>query len=164
MMATPAAITSQTMGDQCTSWPNSSGPIRHSRPANSTIAPGISSRVPARRGTVGMIRNAAAMMTSAKRHVDEKHRAPAEPREIERHQHAAEQEAGRARQPEHDAVDAEGAAARGIRKQQMKGGKHLRHHQRRGRALRQPRRDQFGSGLRQPAPQRGDGEAGDAAR
>ena len=44
----------------------------------------------------------------------------------------------------------------------MKGGQHLRHHQRRRRALRQPCRDQFRAGLRQPAPQRGDGEAGDA--
>ena len=41
----------------------------------------------------------------------------------------------------------------------MQGGKHLRHHQRCGRALREPRRDQFGPGLRQPAPQRGRSEA-----
>jgi hypothetical protein len=62
-------------------------------------------------------------------------------------------------QPEHDAVNAEGAGARRIREQQMERGEHLRHHQRRGRALRQPRQDQLRSGLRQPAPQRSDGEA-----
>ena len=41
----------------------------------------------------------------------------------------------------------------------MKGSEHLRHHQRRGGALRQPRRDQFGAGLRHAAPQRGEREA-----
>jgi hypothetical protein len=41
----------------------------------------------------------------------------------------------------------------------MKGGEHLGHHQRRGGALRQPCGDQFRAGLRQAAPQRGDGEA-----
>jgi hypothetical protein len=33
----------------------------------------------------------------AERQVDEKHRAPAQSRQIRRHQHAAEQKAGRAR-------------------------------------------------------------------
>ncbi len=92
----------------------------------------------------------------AERHVDEEHRAPAQPGEIRRHQNAAEQKAGRTRKAKHHAVNAEGTAARRIGKQQMKGGEHLRHHQRRGRALRQPREDQLGSGLRQPAPQRRD--------
>ena len=58
-----------------------------------------------------------------------------------------------------DAVNAEGAAARGIGKQQMQRGEHLRHHQRRGGALRQSRNDQFRTGLRQPAPQRRQREA-----
>ena len=95
----------------------------------------------------------------AERHVDEKHRAPAETGEIERHQQTAEQEARRARKAEHDAVDAEGAAARFIGEQEMHGRQHLRHHQRRGGALRQPRHDQFSAGLRQPAPQRRQREA-----
>jgi hypothetical protein len=109
-----------------------------------------------------MIFEAAGDDEHSERHIDEEHRAPAEPRQIKRDQNAAEQEACGAGQPEHDAVDAEGAGPRAIRKQQMKGGKHLRHHQRRRRALRQPCRDQFGAGLRQSAPQRGDGEARDA--
>ena len=39
-----------------------------------------------------------------------------------------------------------------IGEQQMQCGEHLGHHQRRGRALREPRRDQFRAGLRQSAP------------
>ena len=41
----------------------------------------------------------------------------------------------------------------------MQGRQHLRHHQRCGRALRQPRDDQLRARLRQPAPQRGHREA-----
>ena len=95
----------------------------------------------------------------AERQVDEKHRAPAQPGQIRRHQDTAEQKAGRAGKAKHHAVNAKGPAARRIGKQQMKGGEHLRHHQRRGRTLRQPREDQFGSGLCQPAPQRRQREA-----
>ena len=49
-------------------------------------------------------------------HIDEEHRTPAEPRQIKRDQDAAEQEAGRAGEAEHDAVDAEGTGPRSIRK------------------------------------------------
>jgi hypothetical protein len=42
--------------------------------------------------------------------------------------------------------------------------KHLRHHQRRGRALRQPRDDQFRPRLREAAPERGQGEAEQAGQ
>jgi hypothetical protein len=109
-----------------------------------------------------MIFQAAAMMTAPKGTLTKNTARQPRPREIKSDQDAAEQEACGAGQPEHDAVDTEGTGARGIREQQMNGGKHLRHHQRRRRALRQPRCDQFRAGLRQPTPQRGDGEARDA--
>jgi hypothetical protein len=80
------------------------------------------------------------------------HRAPAKPGEIGGHQQAAEREARRPRKTQHDAINAERAAARRIGKLQMNGRKHLRHHHRSGRALRQPRGDQFRSGSRQCAP------------
>ena len=108
--------------------------------------------MPGRRGTDGMIRMAAADNEETERHVDEEHDAPAEPGEVERHQYAAERKAGRAGEAQHDAVDAEGAATLVVGEQQMQCGEHLRHHQRRGRALREPRRDQFRAGLRQSAP------------
>jgi hypothetical protein len=46
----------------------------------------------------------------AERHVDKKYCAPAEPGQIERDHNAAECEAGRTGEAQHDAVDAEGAA------------------------------------------------------
>ena len=99
-----------------------------------------------------------------KRHVDKEHRAPASIGEVDRHEETAEQKARRTRKPEHDAVDAEGAAALLIGEQEMQGCQHLRHHQRCGRTLRKPRQDQFEAGLREPAPQRGQREAGDACQ
>ena len=59
-------------------------------------------------------------------------------------------------------IDGEGAAARFVREQKMQRRKQRRHHQRRGRALRQPRRDQLHTRLRKPAPQRDPGEADNA--
>jgi hypothetical protein len=93
------------------------------------------------------------------RHVDQEHHAPAEACEIERHQYAAKGKTGSTRKAKHDTVNTEGAAAGFIGEQQMQCRKHLRHHQRRGRALRQPRRDQLRAGLGQGAPQRRRGEA-----
>lgn len=65
------------------------------------------------------------------------------PGEIERDEKPAEQEARGARKPEHNAVDGKGAVALTVGEQQMQRRQHLRHHQRGGGALRQPRDDQL---------------------
>ena len=125
---------------------------------NSTIAPEISSRVPARRGTVGISRNAAAMIITPNGTLTKNTVRQPRPARSSVTRRPPSRNPAAPGEPQHDAVNAESAAPRVVGKQEMNGGEHLRHHQRRGGALRQPRHNEFWTGLRQPAPQRGQRE------
>ena len=96
-------------------------------------------------------------------HVHEEDHAPSQPRQIERDQQPAERESGRSAKPERDAENAEGARSFFVvREQRVDRAEHLRHHQRRRRALHEPRRDQFRARMGKAAPQRTRDEAGQA--
>ena len=98
----------------------------------------------------------------ADRAVDKEDRAPAETVWIEGHKPAADDEAHHAAQPERDAKDREGPAARLIGEQSVDGGKDLRHHQCGCEALGEMPKDQCTPRGRQAASERGRGKSDEA--